>query len=424
MRSLVYVLILEYLLSRWRTNTTSAPVSPPAIIPLNITGILVDPKIYNGNNSAQINIENVTFNGLIPGDSINISSATAVFNNENAGDMKPVVITITLGGKDASKYDSPNILTTATITPATITAITGITAESKIYDGTTDAILSVENAGFTGIVEGDTLSVATSSGEFVDKNAGLGKPVNITGLTLGGTDLSNYTLGSSTASIFASITKSTISAITGITAESKTYDGTTDVTFSVTNAVFTGIIEGDTLSVATSSGAFVDKNAGLGKPVNITGLTLGGTDVGNYTLGSSTASIFASITQSTISAITGITAESKTYDGTTDAILSVENAVFTGIIEGDTLSVATSSGAFVDKNAGLDKPVNITGLTLGGTDVGNYTLGSSSSASIFATITPATITAITGITAVSRTYDGTPTATLGVSMYYQPITYG
>ncbi|WP_163347978.1 YDG domain-containing protein, partial [Enterobacter hormaechei] len=86
--------------------------------------------------------------------------------------------------------------TTANITPASISAITGITAANKVYDTTTAATLSTTGAGFTGVVAGDNLTVATSTGNFSDKNVGTGKTVNITGLTLGGTDAGNYTLAS------------------------------------------------------------------------------------------------------------------------------------------------------------------------------------------------------------------------------------
>jgi hypothetical protein len=60
--------------------------------------------------------------------------------------------------------------------------------------------------------------VATSIGTFVDKNVGTGKTVNITGLSLGGTDAINYSLSTTTATTTANITKANIIKITGITA--------------------------------------------------------------------------------------------------------------------------------------------------------------------------------------------------------------
>jgi hypothetical protein len=54
---------------------------------------------------------------------------------------------------------------------------------------------------------------------------------------------------------------------------------------------------GDVLTVATASGAFNNRHRGIGKQVNISGITLGGTDAGNYSLNSPTATAFADISQ-------------------------------------------------------------------------------------------------------------------------------
>ena len=74
--------------------------------------------------------------------------------------------------------------------------------------------------------------------------------------------------------------------------------------------------------------------------------------------------------------VSGITAGNKTYDGTTKATLNCDNAEFADILEGDTLTVS-AQGTFADKNAGDNKTVNITDMTLGGADVDKYTLDTS-----------------------------------------------
>ena len=71
--------------------------------------------------------------------------------------------------------------------------------------------------------------------------------------------------------------------------------------------------------------------------------------------------------------VSGITANGKTYDGKATATLVYTNAVFTGKLESDTLSV-TATGTFEDENVDTDKTVNITNLTLGGASKDNYTL--------------------------------------------------
>ena len=91
------------------------------------------------------------------------------------------------------------------IAKAEIDQVTGITANNKIYDGTTVASLNTGSAGFTGMVAGDDLTVANSTANFSDKNVGVGKTVNITGLRLGGADAQNYTLVNTTALTTADI---------------------------------------------------------------------------------------------------------------------------------------------------------------------------------------------------------------------------
>ena len=43
-------------------------------------------------------------------------------------------------------------------------------------------------------------------------------------------------------------------------------------------------------------------------------------------------------------------------------------------VAGDVLALSAASAGFADKNAGAAKLVTVNGITLGGTDAGNYTL--------------------------------------------------
>lgn len=105
--------------------------------------------------------------------------------------------------------------------------------------------------------------------------------------------------------------------------------------------------------------------------------------------------------------VSGITANGKTYDGTTDATLNCDNAAFGGKVDGDTLSV-TATGAFADQNAGTDKTVNITNMALGGSSAGNYTLSESGQqTTATANITPKLITPTIVVTG-TYTYTGDP----------------
>ena len=379
-----------------------------------VTGITAQNRTYDGTTDVSLDTGSAGFTGRFGNDALSVTSASAAFADKSAGDGKTVNIgNIVLGGADAGNYTlADNTATSsADIAKASISGVTGITAQNRTYDGTTDAILSADAAAFTGRFGNDELSVASASGAFTDKNAGDGKTVNIGNIVLGGADAGNYTLADSTASTTADIAKASISGVTGITAQNRTYDGTTAAGLNTGAAAFTGRFGNDELSVTSASGAFADKNAGNGKTVDITGIVLSGADAGNYTLADNTATSSADIAKASISGVTGITAQNRTYDGTTDAILSADAAAFTGRFGNDELSVASASGAFTDKNAGDGKTVNIGNIVLGGADAGNYTLADST-ASTTADIAKASISGVTGITAQNRTYDGTSDAGL------------
>uniref|UniRef100_UPI0025F486B4 YDG domain-containing protein n=1 Tax=uncultured Victivallis sp. TaxID=354118 RepID=UPI0025F486B4 len=279
-------------------------------------------------------------------------------------------------------------------------SVTGITADDKVYDGTTDATLNYDNVTFDGMVAGDDLAVS-GKGTFDNKNVGVDKLVTIADLVLSGTDAGNYVLDATTTTALADITAKTIS-VTGITADDKVYDGTTDATLNYDNVTFDGMVAGDDLAVS-GKGTFDNKNVGVDKLVTIADLVLSGTDAGNYVLDATTTTALADITAKTIS-VTGITADDKVYDGTTDATLNYDNVTFDGMVAGDDLAVS-SKGAFADKNAGVDKIVTVSDLVLSGADADNYQIVMNAEG-LTADITPREVT-ITAASA-SKVYDGKP----------------
>jgi filamentous hemagglutinin family protein len=364
----------NYLLSS--NSTTTANIAQKAL-----TGAIVaDGKTYDGTTSATTQ---GTLDGVVAGDSVSLATSGS-FADKNAGTGKLVNVTGAISGTDAGNYLlSSNATTTASIAQKALTG--AITANGKTYDATTAA---ATQGSLDGVVSGDAVALATA-GSFADKNAGTGKLVNVAG-TISGADAGNYVL-SSNAITTANIAQK---ALTGtITASGKTYDSTTAAT---TQASLDGVISGDSVALATA-GSFADKNAGNGKLVNVTG-TISGTDAGNYLL-SSNATTTANIAQK---ALTGaITANGKTYDGTTAA---TTQASLDGVVSGDNVTLATT-GSFADKNAGNGKLVNVTG-TISGTDAGNYLL--SSNATTIANIAQKALTGT--ITASGKTYDATTAA--------------
>jgi hypothetical protein len=79
--------------------------------------------------------------------------------------------------------------------PVTI-SISGVTANDKIYDGTTTAFINTTGAILVGVIGADivALSIAGVTGYFADPTIGNNKPVTISGFTISGPEAWNYIL--------------------------------------------------------------------------------------------------------------------------------------------------------------------------------------------------------------------------------------
>lgn len=385
--------------------------------PATVSGVTANGRVYDGTTGASLSTGAATLGGVLAGDTVTLDASgyAASFADKNAGVAKAVTVTgLGLSGADGTNYAlaQPAGLT-ATITPAAVTA-TGITADDKTYDRTTTATLSTGGAGLSGTVAGDLVSLDTSgyAAEFADRNAGSGRAVTVTGMALSGADRGNYTLAQP-AGLTATINQAPLT-VTGVTADDKTYDATRTATLATAGAGLSGVIAGDTVTLDTGSYAaqFADKNAGAGKAVTVSGMTIGGADSTNYAL-AQPAGLTATISTASLT-VSGVTADDKIYDRGTATSLSTGAASFTGVLPGDTVSLDTSSYSanFADRNAGDDKPVTVAGLRAGGADGGNYTLAQP--AGLTADIAPAPLT-VNGVTVSDKVYDRSTTATVSAA---------
>ena len=174
-----------------------------------------------------------------------------------------------------------------------------------------------------------------------------------------------------------------------------------------------------TFSSTNTAVATVDATSGV-----VTIISAGTTDIraqfaGNNYYKPATVSYTLTVNPRTVIVDGGITANNKTYDGTTTATLNGSGATIhsvdggNGIINGDVVTVS-ASGSFADANVGTGKTVTISGITLGGANAGNYKLDTSSNQGT----TTASITALVATlnwSNTSFTYDGAdhvPTATV------------
>jgi hypothetical protein len=175
--------------------------------------------------------------------------------------------------------------------------------------------------------------------------------------------LANYTLPTTITGAVGSVTPAALS-ISGITASSKTYDGTTAATVSTSGLVKSGLVTGDDITVNTS-GVFLDKNAGTNKTVTLTN-TLGGTDLINYTITEQTDTI-ANISKANLM-VTNAAANDKTFDGTNSATVTGGRV---SPIGSDAVGLSAANATFNDASIGINKPVS-TLYTLIGPDAVNY----------------------------------------------------
>jgi hypothetical protein len=133
-----------------------------------------------------------------------------------------------------------------------------------------------------------------------------------------------------------------------------------------------GIQSGDTANFGQS---FDTKDVGTGKTLTPAGSVSDGNSGTNYTV------TFVPVTTGVINkknlTVNGITANNKPYDGNTSATLNTSGAAPVGVIPADasnvTLSTSGATGTFASSAVGT-WTVQVSGLTIGGSASGNYSL--------------------------------------------------
>ena len=317
-------------------NTTASATANITPAPLTVSAVGVD-TVYNATTAATV----VLSDKHLAGDSVTDSSTTASFSDKNVGSNKTVSVSgISIMGPDAGNYSLQNTTdtTAANITPAPLTV--SATGENKVYDTTTTAAVDFSDNHFAG----DSVTESSTSATFSDKNAATGKIVLITGISLSGADAGNYALQNTTASTSANITSRplTVSA----TAANKVYDGTTAATVLLTDDHISGDAVSDIWVTASSS----DKNAGNGKTVSVSGISITGDDAGNYSLQNTTASTTANITP----AVLTVTANNATrLFGATNPSFTY---TLTGLVGGDGSSVVGGSPSLTTAATSANAP--------------------------------------------------------------------
>jgi hypothetical protein len=379
------------------TQNVAIAASAVSAKALTVTGAVASNKVYNASNAAIIT--GSTLVGIVGGDVVTING-TGTFPSANIGTALAVTSTQTLSGANASNYTLtlPSGLT-ADITAKSLT-MTGVTANNKVFDGTTTATLSGTPA-LVGVETPDNGNVTVSGtpiANFSQSAAGTGIAVTVTGYTLSGSAAGNYSLTQPTG-LTADITSSPSPVINSPLTATGTYGvaiSTYTITATETPTSFnaTGLPAG--LTVNTTNGEITGTPTVVGTfNVNISATNAGGTG---------SATLVFTINPKALT-VTGATADSKIYDRTNAATISGSTLV--GVVGADVVTIS-NTGTFASSNVGTAIAITST-QTLGGADAANYVLTLPSGLS--ADITPKALT-LTGAVAQNKVFDGNTTATI------------
>ena len=243
-----------------------------------ITSTLTKSSMYGTADSYTITASGsatVTYNATGLPTGLSVNTTTGVISGTptaNVGSYNVSISATNAGGTDTK-------ILVWTITQKSLT-ITGLTAENKIYDGTTSATLSGTPTLNT-IVSGDDVSVSgTPTVTFATKTVGTSKSVTVSGYSLSGTKAGNYTV-SQPAGLTSNITAKALT-VTGASAQNKVYDNTTAAT--ITGATLVGAVSGDSVALTgATAGTFASATAGTSIAVS-TSFGISGTDAANYLL--------------------------------------------------------------------------------------------------------------------------------------------
>ena len=203
-----------------------------------------------------------TVSGLVDGDAAGdvVSGTLARLPGDDAGSYTISMSALAVASQYATKYRLPAAPAVAayTITPKPA-AYTG-TAPAKRYDGTATVTGALSGSFAAGdILTGDVVTV--NGGSYVSADAGTG--IAISGVSSGGADAANYAV---TISVSGDITPRTITAISGVSVNSRLTDGTTGATFDTGSAQGTGVLPAELADFRAGglavSGAFPSAEAG------------------------------------------------------------------------------------------------------------------------------------------------------------------
>jgi hypothetical protein len=365
------------------SKTTTANITKRDV---TLSSITADNKTYDGNDVAVISSGRIATG--VDGETLNISG-TGQFASKDAGDRDVTVSLVeNLDKVDGSGvWSNYNLTTTGQMTTAVKANIAkknvtldSITADNKTYDGNRDAVISSGSIDTGVVVNGnkETLKIS-GTGNFDTKHFGTDKTVTVADVALlnkadgeNGGEWKNYNLTSSgEMTAKANINKADLTvAASQVT---KTYDGTVNVD-STYQANIGALAAGETIASGVIQ-QFTNKDHGSNKTVRASGLTIKDADNNNVTTNYNINYVDNNVSVIDQANLT-VTASQviKTYDGTL-LVNSIDQALV-GDLAGQAAGESVSNAAtqqFTDKNAGSNKTVRASGLTIKDADSNDVT---------------------------------------------------
>ena len=348
-------------------------------------------KVYDGTNTAPATLGGSFSPALFTGDVVTISGGT--YSQVDVG-TNLTISAFTLGGADKDNY-AVTFSVTGAITKLATTYSS--TAANKVYDGTNAAPTNLGGTFNPVLITGDTVTV--TGGTYSQSNVGAN--LTITGASAIGTDLGNYEV--TVGTITGAITRKPVTY--SATSVDKVYDGTNTAPSSLGGSFNPALLGSDVVTV--SGGTYSQSD--VGTSLSITGATIGGAAKDNYAV---TLSVTGSITKRAITAVGGVTVNTRSVDGTTTATFDTSSATGTGVLSGELPDFRSGglevSGTYPDAaktTAGTYSiAVTYSLADAGSFKEGNYsmsvtgTLSGRVNAQPTLTITPTTITRVYGET--------------------------
>lgn len=211
---------------------------------LTITGIAASNKVYDGTVNAESQVSGGTLSGIVSEDVVGFKITDANFNSKDVNTASTVAIAAELTG-DAGVLANYTLTqpaaVSAKITPKPVTLT--VTAEDKVYDGTTDAAVAHSfNAGDILDADASSITVNVTSPAFADAHAGNGKTVTYT-VVITGDAASNYAPTYSNTTTANITPKPVTVAFSG--EMTQTYDGNAKTVTATVN----GKLDADTVPV-------------------------------------------------------------------------------------------------------------------------------------------------------------------------------